>query len=147
MLSCWNSETAILQFFYTFSVDPPIKLDPEVRREKCKLAARSRRGTESELFQGLADSLPISKKSRDALDKPSILKLTVADLKLQQLMSSLQQHAKFAQHSECSKIDSAFDYLVPNVVNGFTITMSSEGEISFVSSNISTYLGLNQVNI
>ncbi|CAG7834025.1 unnamed protein product, partial [Allacma fusca] len=58
----------------------------EKRRERSKVAARCRRSKESEIFSELAEFLPLPENTRNALDKASVMRLILSDLKLRHMM-------------------------------------------------------------
>lgn len=60
----------------------------EKRRERSKVAARCRRGKESEIFTELSNCLPVSESSKSNLDKASVMRLTLCDLKLKQMIEN-----------------------------------------------------------
>jgi len=64
----------------------------EKRRERSKVAARCRRGKETEIFSDLSKSLPVAETAKANLDKASIMRLTLCDLKLKQLMDSRKKN-------------------------------------------------------
>ncbi len=72
----------------------------EKRKEKSREAARYRRSQEVETFNDLANLLPISSSLTSQLDKASIMRLTIAFLKVQSLLDNskflfgLERHLK-----------------------------------------------------
>lgn len=58
----------------------------EKRKEKSRDAARCRRSRESDIFYDLAASLPLQKEEVDHLDKASIMRLSIAYLKVQNML-------------------------------------------------------------
>jgi hypoxia-inducible factor 1 alpha len=58
----------------------------EKRRERSKVAARCRRGKESEIFADLSACLPLPETLRSTLDKASIARIAVTCLKLREMM-------------------------------------------------------------
>lgn len=72
------------------AVDAPMRSsrNTEKRRERSKVAARCRRGKESEIFTELSNCLPVSESSKANMDKASIMRLTLCDLKLRKMMEN-----------------------------------------------------------
>lgn len=58
----------------------------EKRKEKSRDAARCRRSRETEIFNELAETLPIRKDELDNLDKASVMRLAIATLKVEDMM-------------------------------------------------------------
>ena len=59
----------------------------ELRKEKSRDAARSRRGKENREFVELAGMLPLPHAITSQLDKASVIRLTIAYLKLREFAS------------------------------------------------------------
>ena len=58
----------------------------EKRKEKSRDAARCRRSRETEIFTELANSLPIKQEEIDHLDKASVMRLSIAYLKIRNML-------------------------------------------------------------
>lgn len=58
----------------------------EKRKEKSRDAARTRRSRETEIFTELAQSLPLRREEVDQLDKASIMRLSIAFLKVRNML-------------------------------------------------------------
>lgn len=54
----------------------------EKRKEKSRDAARCRRSRETEIFTELASALPLRRDDVDQLDKASVMRLSIAFLKV-----------------------------------------------------------------
>lgn len=67
---------------------PRSSRNTEKRRERSKVAARCRRGKESEIFSDLSQCLPVTESSRSNLDKASVMRLTLCDLKLKEMIET-----------------------------------------------------------
>lgn len=59
----------------------------EKRKEKSRDAARCRRSRETEIFTELGETLPVSKDELENLDKASVMRLAIATLKIEDMMS------------------------------------------------------------
>lgn len=114
------------------------------RRERSKVAARCRRTKESEIFSDLSSCLPLPENVRSSLDKTSIARLAVTQLKLKGMMSDV-----FSKDlngiGNCP--DLQFDSFINNAMGGFVIVLSSDGDIVYVSESITTHLGLSQCEV
>uniref|UniRef100_A0A3Q3DIT4 Endothelial PAS domain protein 1b n=1 Tax=Hippocampus comes TaxID=109280 RepID=A0A3Q3DIT4_HIPCM len=97
-------------------------------------AARKRRRVESEVFGDLCRLLPLRASVRDHLDKPSVIRLALCYIRLKAL---LQDATEAAEESEV--------YLT--ILEGFVMVVSSEGDMMFLSDNVSRYLGLTQTEL
>ncbi|CAL8081167.1 unnamed protein product [Orchesella dallaii] len=120
---------------------PKSTRNTEKRRERSKVAARCRRGKESEIFTDLSQSLPVSETSRAGLDKASVMRLTLCDLKLKQMMETLEGIQKKSEGND------VFESLINNAVSGFVLVCSCDGDVIYVSEGISTCLGLSQYEV
>lgn len=58
----------------------------EKRKEKSRDAARCRRSRETEIFTELAGNLPMKSEDIDHLDKASVMRLSIAYLKVRQML-------------------------------------------------------------
>jgi hypothetical protein len=60
----------------------------EKRKEKSRDAARCRRGQETEIFSSLASQLPVSQSLLQQIDKASIIRLSIAHIRLRSLLAN-----------------------------------------------------------
>lgn len=58
----------------------------EKRKEKSRDAARCRRSKETEIFTELANALPIKPEELEHLDKASVMRLSIAYLKIRNMV-------------------------------------------------------------
>lgn len=63
-----------------------INRNNEKRKEKSRDAARCRRSRETEIFQDLASLLPMRQEDVDHLDKASVMRLSIAYLKVRDMV-------------------------------------------------------------
>ncbi|XP_031626627.1 protein trachealess isoform X1 [Contarinia nasturtii] len=132
----------------------------EIRKEKSRDAARSRRGKENFEFYELAKMLPLPAAITSQLDKASIIRLTISYLKLRDFSShgdpqwgreinnklksaSRRTHAGltmdlFEQHQGTHILQS---------LDGFALALASDGRFLYISETVSIYLGLSQVEM
>lgn len=59
----------------------------EKRKEKSRDAARCRRSRETEIFTELSDTLPVRKEELENLDKASVMRLAIATLKVEDMLT------------------------------------------------------------
>ncbi|KAI4874876.1 hypothetical protein NFI96_034447, partial [Prochilodus magdalenae] len=112
----------------------------ERRKEKSRDAARCRRSKETEVFYELAHQLPLPHSVRSHLDKASIMRLTISFLRTRKLLAS-------GCMSRQPKEDLQMDTLYLKSLQGFVAVVTSEGDIIFLSENVSKFMGLTQVEL
>uniref|UniRef100_A0A3Q3JC96 Endothelial PAS domain protein 1b n=1 Tax=Monopterus albus TaxID=43700 RepID=A0A3Q3JC96_MONAL len=98
----------------------------ERRKEKSRDAARCRRSKETEVFYELAHQLPLPHSISSHLDKASIMRLGACD---------------------CNNEDRQMDSLYLKSLEGFVTVVTSDGDMIFLSENISKFIGLTQVEL
>ncbi|KAF4084901.1 hypothetical protein AMELA_G00111290 [Ameiurus melas] len=113
----------------------------ERRKEKSRDAARCRRSKETEVFYELAHQLPLPYSIRSHLDKASIMRLTISFLRTHKFLTSA------GCMSRQLKEDTQMDTLYLKALQGFVAVVTSEGDMIFLSENISKFMGLTQVEI
>ncbi|KAH9519452.1 Hypoxia-inducible factor 1-alpha [Bulinus truncatus] len=114
----------------------------EKRKEKSRDAARCRRGKETEVFTELANCLPISENVCSQLDKASIMRLSISMLKIY----SIVNHKGEVKKSNISKGEN-LDHLCQKALEGFAFILSQEGDIVYLTENVTKYLGLQQIEL
>jgi len=117
---------------------------------KSRDAARERRAREGDCFQELEDLLPLPRnkeslgndqKSAPPLDKTSLIRLTVAQLKCRDVLrNELQRRAPTTKYEEEDNQFDAFNLL--SCLNGFCLVVGSSGEVIFASNNIQKFVGM-----
>ncbi|XP_066519935.1 endothelial PAS domain-containing protein 1 [Hoplias malabaricus] len=112
----------------------------ERRKEKSRDAARCRRSKETEVFYELAQQLPLPHSVRSHLDKASIMRLTISFLHTRKLLAS-------GCTIKSPKEDAQMDTLYMKSLQGFVAVVTSEGDMIFLSENISKLMGLTQVEL
>lgn len=136
----------------------------ELRKEKSRDAARSRRGKENYEFYELAKMLPLPTAITSQLDKASIIRLTIAYLKLREFAAAADPPwLKVATLKSNSSISNTRNTETKNTLacdifqehegthilqslDGFAISLNSDGRFLYISETVSIYLGLSQVN-
>nr|QKM76936.1 hypoxia-inducible factor 1 alpha A [Triplophysa scleroptera] len=114
----------------------------ERRKEKSRDAARSRRSKETEVFYELAHQLPLPHSVSSHLDKASIMRLAISVLRTRKLFNS----GCTVQQTRLQN-DTHMDSLYLKSLEGFVAVVTSDGDIIFLSENVSKYMGLTQVEL
>ncbi|XP_029449212.1 endothelial PAS domain-containing protein 1 isoform X2 [Rhinatrema bivittatum] len=114
----------------------------ERRKEKSRDAARCRRSKETEVFYELAHQLPLPHNVSSHLDKASIMRLTISFLRTHKLLSSVCADSEPETDS-----DNPLDNLYLKALEGFIAVVTQDGDMIFLSDNISKYMGLTQVEL
>ncbi|KAM7358386.1 PAS domain-containing protein trachealess isoform 2-T2 [Cochliomyia hominivorax] len=132
----------------------------ELRKEKSRDAARSRRGKENFEFYELAKMLPLPAAITSQLDKASIIRLTISYLKLRDF-SGHGDPPWTREQTTSSKLKSAAIRRSPAVdlfeqhqgthilqsLDGFALAVAADGRFLYISETVSIYLGLSQVEM
>ncbi|XP_067412898.1 hypoxia-inducible factor 3-alpha isoform X1 [Emydura macquarii macquarii] len=109
----------------------------EIRKEKSRDAARCRRSKETEVFYQLAHTLPFARGVSAHLDKASIMRLTISYLRMHKLVTSGAWCGQAEQVDAC--------YL--KALDGFIMVLTEEGDMAYLSENVSKHLGLTQLEL
>ncbi|XP_031848745.2 HIF-1 transcription factor component sima isoform X1 [Nomia melanderi] len=113
----------------------------EKRKEKSRDAARYRRSKETDIFTELATALPLSQDQAAHLDKASVMRLAIAYLKVRSVVQSMP--APLAKSETSTQMDKLFS----EALNGFMLVLSSDGNMVYLSENVSDYLGISQMDM
>ncbi|CAI5771129.1 PAS domain-containing 1 isoform X1 [Podarcis lilfordi] len=114
----------------------------ERRKEKSRDAARCRRSKETEVFYELAHELPLPHNISSHLDKASIMRLAISFLRTHKLLSSV-----CGDNESKIEPDQQMDNLYLKALEGFITVITQDGDMIFLSENISKYMGLTQVEL
>ncbi|XP_007460028.1 PREDICTED: endothelial PAS domain-containing protein 1 [Lipotes vexillifer] len=114
----------------------------ERRKEKSRDAARCRRSKETEVFYELAHELPLPHSVSSHLDKASIMRLAISFLRTHKLLSSV-----CSESQPEAEADQQMDNLYLKALEGFIAVVTQDGDMIFLSENISKFLGLTQVEL
>jgi len=116
----------------------------EERKEKAKDAARTRRMLESDYFEELEKLLPITEPSplsqQAGLDKTSIIRLNIAQLKAKDVLNN-GIHPSNVREEILPGVD------IFACLDGFSLVLGSAGDIVYISENVSRYQGLTQAEL
>ncbi|KAJ8308278.1 hypothetical protein KUTeg_013152 [Tegillarca granosa] len=135
----------------------------ELRKEKSRDAARSRRGKENYEFYELAKLLPLPAAITSQLDKASIIRLSISYLKLREFSGHGDPPWNREQPPTKSvkgpgrrrnlatvAIDVYESHQGTHILqslDGFAFILSTDGRFLYVSETVSIYLGLSQVEM
>ncbi|XP_034948880.1 protein trachealess isoform X3 [Chelonus insularis] len=137
----------------------------EMRKEKSRDAARSRRGKENFEFYELAKMLPLPAAITSQLDKASIIRLTISYLKLREFSShgdppwnrdsppsnKIVKSTKRARLSSTPCAEDIFEQHqgthILQSLDGFAMAVAADGRFLYISETVSIYLGLSQVEM
>ncbi|XP_045141616.1 endothelial PAS domain-containing protein 1 [Echinops telfairi] len=114
----------------------------ERRKEKSRDAARCRRSKETEVFYELAHELPLPHSVSAHLDKASIMRLAISFLRTHKLLSSV-----CSENESEAEADQQMDNLYLKALEGFIAVVTQDGDMIFLSENISKFMGLTQVEL
>ncbi|XP_036398473.1 hypoxia inducible factor 1 subunit alpha a [Megalops cyprinoides] len=116
------------------------RVSSERRKEKSRDAARCRRGKESEVFYELAHQLPLPHSISSNLDKASIMRLAISYLRMRKLLST-------DEAVEESELDTQLNSFYLKALEGFLMVLSEDGDMIYLSENVSKCLGLAQFDL
>ncbi|KAL5009305.1 hypothetical protein ScPMuIL_014886 [Solemya velum] len=136
----------------------------ELRKEKSRDAARSRRGKENYEFYELAKLLPLPAAITSQLDKASIIRLSISYLKLREfsghgdppwcrdgpppnksVKGPPRRRPLSAVAMEIFETHQGTHIL--QSLDGFAFALANDGRFLYVSETVSIYLGLSQVEM
>ncbi|XP_046434709.1 protein similar isoform X2 [Neodiprion fabricii] len=116
-------------------------LSNEKRKEKSRDAARCRRSKETNIFTALANALPVPIEQAAHLDKASVMRLAIAYLKVRTVIDAIPDTSPTSETSV--ETDAAF----LKALDGFMFVLSSDGDMIYLSENVSDYLGVSQMDM
>ncbi|XP_023669425.1 neuronal PAS domain-containing protein 1 [Paramormyrops kingsleyae] len=140
---------------------PTLPCLQNLRKEKSRNAARSRRGKENFEFFELAKLLPLPGAITSQLDKASVIRLTISYLHMRHfanhgdppwgpLLEGGSNCTKVHRSSRSLATDMFEQHLGAHVLqslDGFVFVVSHEGRFLYISETVSIYLGLSQVEL
>ncbi|ESO87727.1 hypothetical protein LOTGIDRAFT_127403, partial [Lottia gigantea] len=130
----------------------------EVRKEKSRDAARSRRGKENYEFYELAKMLPLPAAITSQLDKASIIRLSISYLRLRDFSghgdppwnrdpAPNKNKGRRRSNIAMDIFDTRHGTHVLQSLDGFGFALSNDGRFLYISETVSIYLGLSQVEM
>ncbi|XP_056613750.1 neuronal PAS domain-containing protein 1 [Triplophysa dalaica] len=140
---------------------PTLPCLQNLRKEKSRNAARSRRGKENFEFFELAKMLPLPGAITSQLDKASIIRLTISYLHMRHFASQGDPpwSPLMEGQNNCNKVRRTTHSLATDIfeqhlgahllqsLDGFVFVVSQEGRFLYISETVSIYLGLSQVEL
>ncbi|XP_005413887.1 PREDICTED: hypoxia-inducible factor 3-alpha isoform X1 [Chinchilla lanigera] len=112
----------------------------ELRKEKSRDAARSRRSQETEVLYQLAHTLPFARGVSAHLDKASIMRLTISYLRMHRLCAA-------GEWNQVGAEGEPLDACYLKALEGFVMVLTTEGDMAYLSENVSKHLGLSQLEL
>ncbi|XP_073913847.1 hypoxia-inducible factor 3-alpha isoform X3 [Castor canadensis] len=112
----------------------------ELRKEKSRDAARSRRSQETEVLYQLAHTLPFARGVSAHLDKASIMRLTISYLRMHRLCAA-------GEWNQVGSGGEPLDSCYLKALEGFVMVLTTEGDMAYLSENVSKHLGLSQLEL
>ncbi|XP_055267778.1 hypoxia-inducible factor 3-alpha isoform X2 [Moschus berezovskii] len=112
----------------------------ELRKEKSRDAARSRRSQETEVLYQLAHTLPFARGVSAHLDKASIMRLTISYLRMHRLCTA-------GEWNQVGAGGEPLDACYLKALEGFVMVLTAEGDMAYLSENVSKHLGLSQLEL
>ncbi|KAM5236404.1 hypoxia-inducible factor 3-alpha [Ctenodactylus gundi] len=112
----------------------------ELRKEKSRDAARSRRSQETEVLYQLAHTLPFARGVSAHLDKASIMRLTISYLRMHRLFAA-------GEWNQVETEGEPLDACYLKALEGFVMVLTAEGDMAYLSENVSKHLGLSQLEL
>nr|XP_044990335.1 hypoxia-inducible factor 3-alpha [Jaculus jaculus] len=112
----------------------------ELRKEKSRDAARSRRSQETEVLYQLARTLPFARGVSAHLDKASIMRLTISYLRMHRLCAA-------GEWNQVGTGGEPLDACYLKALEGFVMVLTAEGDMAYLSENVSKHLGLSQLEL
>ncbi|XP_072548088.1 hypoxia inducible factor 1 subunit alpha, like isoform X2 [Salminus brasiliensis] len=113
------------------------------RKVRSRDAARCRRSQETEVFYELAHSLPLARRVTSHLDKAGIMRVTLSYLRMRQLLCSSTTKVEPGTEEEQDPTDAFYQ----QALSGFILVLTEEGDMIFLSENVSKYIGLAQLEL
>ncbi|KAI5099091.1 neuronal PAS domain-containing protein 1 isoform X2 [Silurus meridionalis] len=140
---------------------PTLPCLQNLRKEKSRNAARSRRGKENFEFFELAKMLPLPGAITSQLDKASVIRLTISYLHMRHFASQGDPpwSPLLEGDNNCNKVRRNSHSLATDIfeqhlgahllqsLDGFVFVVSQEGRFLYISETVSIYLGLSQVEL
>ncbi|XP_075314342.1 endothelial PAS domain-containing protein 1 [Odontesthes bonariensis] len=144
--------------------------DKERRRAISREAARRRRRVESDVFGDLSRLLPLQPSVQTHMDKPSIIRLTLSYIRMHTLLKETSGTNAGTRHTYLPGVEGAKELnrngrldkeeketkelmlseesnMYLRILEGFLMVLSTEGDMIFLSDNVSKYMGLTQTEL
>ncbi|KAM6932255.1 hypoxia inducible factor 1 subunit alpha, like [Lycodopsis pacificus] len=125
----------------------------EQRKLRSRDAARCRRGQETEVFYELASTLPLPRRVCTHLDKSAIMRVALSFLRMHHLLlrpgenQREESEEKEEEKEEEEEEEDPMDSFYPQALAGFIMVMTEEGDMIYLTENISTHIGITQLEL
>lgn len=132
---------------------PMKRTTSEQRKLRSRDAARCRRSKETEVFYELARTLPLPRRVSTQLDKAAIMRVALSFLSLQRLLRPETKSLKMKSEDEDEEEDEEeeeedpMDTFYPQVLAGFILVMSEEGDMIYLTENVNKHIGITQLEL
>ncbi|XP_037320617.2 hypoxia inducible factor 1 subunit alpha, like [Pungitius pungitius] len=131
----------------------------EQRKLRSRDAARCRRSQETEVFYELSSTLPLPRRVCTHLDKSAIMRVALSFLRMHHFL--LQPGEKQSEESDEKKQEEEekeekeneedeedpMDSFYPQALAGFIMVMTEEGDMIYLTENVSTHIGIPQLEL
>ncbi|XP_063762260.1 hypoxia inducible factor 1 subunit alpha, like isoform X2 [Eleginops maclovinus] len=125
----------------------PVKRSDQ-RKLRSRDAARCRRSQETEVFYDLAHTLPLPRRVRTHLDKSTIMRVTLSFLRMQHLLRpDTAGRRDESEEEEEQEEEDPMDAFYPQALGGFIMVMTEEGDLIYLTENVSTHIGITQLEL
>lgn len=114
------------------------------KKKKSRDAARQRRGQQNDEFSELAAQLPLKLPPSEKLDRLCAMRLSNSYIKIKHV---LQQIKDSSLTLDKDVNDHLFNNYIQNALGGFIFVLSEDGQVLYMSPNVSENLGLQQIDI
>ncbi|KAK9521308.1 hypothetical protein VZT92_021125 [Zoarces viviparus] len=122
----------------------------EQRKLRSRDAARCRRGQETEVFYELASTLPLPRRVCTHLDKSAIMRVALSFLRMHHLLlrpGENQREESEEKEKEEEEEEDPMASFYPQALAGFIMVMTEEGDMIYLTENISTHIGITQLEL
>uniref|UniRef100_A0A8C2WVG4 Hypoxia inducible factor 1 subunit alpha, like n=1 Tax=Cyclopterus lumpus TaxID=8103 RepID=A0A8C2WVG4_CYCLU len=115
------------------------------RKLRSRDAARCRRSQETEVFYDLASTLPLPRRVCTHLDKSAIMRVALSFLRMHHLL--LRPGKTHEEEEEEEEEEDPMDSFYPQALAGFIMVMTEEGDMIYLTENVSTHIGIPQLEL
>ncbi|XP_077421746.1 hypoxia inducible factor 1 subunit alpha, like [Vanacampus margaritifer] len=118
----------------------------EQRKLRSRNAARCRRGKETELFYDLARTLPLPRRLSTHLDKAAIMRVALSFLRMHRVLHPGAESPRASEEEDKDDEDPT-DVLYAQALSGFIVVITAEGDIIYLTENVSKHIGIPQLEL
>ncbi|XP_042342053.1 hypoxia inducible factor 1 subunit alpha, like isoform X3 [Plectropomus leopardus] len=135
-----------------------VKRGAEERKLRSRDAARCRRSQETGVFYELAHTLPLPRRVCTHLDKSAIMRAALSFLRMHRLLRPAVEHrflllldigvnCEKQQEEDSVEEEDPMDAFCPQALAGFIIVMTEEGDMIYLTENVSRHIGITQLEL